>query len=294
MIRELGEVVRDQRGHVRVAPEARLRGPEARLRGARPPIAEATLRKDAWWALPVTTAVVLLAFIVYSTWAAFQNAHYFAAPYLSPFYSPCLSKSCLHSTFGYGFPDFTFPIIGVLSPAFLILWGPGLFRLTCYYYRKAYYRSFWLAPAACAVRDAKRGYTGETRFPLILQNLHRYAWYVAVIFIVLLTWDAILAFRFQAPGGGTQFGIGVGTLVMWINVIFLAGYTFSCHSCRHVCGGHVDVFSKAPTRFRLWHFITRLNESHPTFAWLSLFSVGLTDLYIRLVSMGIIRDLRII
>jgi hypothetical protein len=294
MIRELGEVVRDQRGHVRVAPEARLRGPEARLRGARPPIAEATLRKDAWWALPVTTAVVLLAFIVYSTWAAFQNAHYFAAPYLSPFYSPCLSKSCLHSTFGYGFPDFTFPIIGVLSPAFLILWGPGLFRLTCYYYRKAYYRSFWLAPAACAVRDAKRGYTGETRFPLILQNLHRYAWYVAVIFIVLLTWDAILAFRFPAPGGGTQFGIGVGTLVMWINVIFLAGYTFSCHSCRHVCGGHVDVFSKAPARYRLWHVITRLNESHPTFAWLSLFSVGLTDLYIRLVSMGIIRDLRII
>ena len=273
-------ILRDQRGHVRAA--------------TRPPIAEATLRKDAWWALPVTTAVVLLAFIFYSTWAAFQNAHYFAAPYLSPFYSPCLSKSCLHSTFGYGFPDFTFPIIGVLSPAFLILWGPGLFRLTCYYYRKAYYRSFWLAPAACAVRDAKRGYTGETRFPLILQNLHRYAWYVAVIFIVLLTWDAILAFRFPAPGGGTQFGIGVGTLVMWINVIFLAGYTFSCHSCRHVCGGHVDVFSKAPARYRVWHFITRLNESHPTFAWLSLFSVGLTDLYIRLVSMGIIRDLRII
>jgi hypothetical protein len=274
------EVLRDQRGHVRAA--------------ARPPIAEATLRKDTWWALPVTVVIVLLSFIVYSTWAALQNAHYFAAPYLSPFYSPCISKSCLHQTFGFGLPDFTCPIIGVLSPAFLILWGPGLFRLTCYYYRKAYYRSFWLAPAACAVRDAKRGYTGETRFPLILQNFHRYAWYVAVIFIVLLTWDAILAVRFPAPGGGTQFGIGVGTLVMWINVIFLAGYTFSCHSCRHVCGGHVDVFSKAPTRYTLWHVISRLNESHPTFAWLSLFSVGLTDLYIRLVSMGIIRDLRII
>jgi hypothetical protein len=274
------EVLKDQRGHVRAA--------------ARPPIAAAHLRKDAWWALPVTTAVVLLAFIIYSTWAALQNAHYFVAPYLSPFYSPCISKSCVHATFGYGIPDITFPVIGVLSPAFLILWGPGLFRLTCYYYRKAYYRSFWLAPAACAVRDVKQGYTGETRFPLIVQNFHRYAWYVAVIFIVLLTWDAFLAFRFPAPGGGTQFGIGVGTLVMWINVIFLAGYTFSCHSCRHVCGGHVDVFSKAPTRYSLWRFITRLNEKHPTFAWLSLFSVGLTDLYIRLVSMGIIRDLRII
>jgi len=274
------EVLKDQRGHVRAA--------------ARAPIADAHLRTDTWWVLPLTVVVVLLSFIVYSTWAAFQNAHYYVAPYLSPFYSPCIAKSCVHATFGGGLPDFAFPIVGVVSPAFLILWGPGLFRLTCYYYRKAYYRSFWLAPAACAVRDVKPGYSGETRFPLILQSFHRYAWYVAVVFIILLTWDALLAFRFPAPGGGTQFGIGVGTLVMWVNVIFLAGYTFSCHSCRHVCGGHVDVFSKAPTRYSLWHVISRLNENHPTFAWLSLFSVGLTDLYIRLVSMGIVRDLRIL
>jgi hypothetical protein len=244
--------------------------------------------------LPVTVVIVLGGFIVYSTWAALQNAHYFTAPYLSPFYSPCISKSCLHATFGYGLPDLTFPVIGILSPAFLILWGPGIFRLSCYYYRKAYYRSFWLAPAACAVRDVKSGYTGETRFPLFLWNFHRYTWYIAVLFVVVLTWDALLAFRFPAPGGGTQFGIGVGTLVMWINVILLAGYTFSCHSCRHVCGGHVDMFSKTPARYGLWHFISRLNERHPMYAWLSLFSVGLTDLYIRLVSMGIIRDLRIL
>jgi hypothetical protein len=264
------------------------------VRAGRPPIAAPHLRKDAWWVLPVTVVLVLGAFIVYSTWAAFQNAHYYAAPYLSPFYSPCISASCLHPTFGWGLPDIAFPVIGIVSPAFLILWGPGLFRLTCYYYRKAYYRSFWLAPAACAVRDAKAGYTGETRFPLILQNLHRYAWYVAVIFIVLLTWDVLLAFRFPAPGGGTTFGIGLGTLVMLTNVIFLAGYTFSCHSCRHVCGGAVDVFSRAPVRYQLWRAISRLNERHPMWAWLSLFSVGLTDLYIRLVSMGVIRDLRII
>jgi hypothetical protein len=262
--------------------------------GARPPIAAAHLRTDAWWALPVTVVIVLGSFIVYSTWAAFQNAYYFTDPYLSPFYSPCLSAKCLHVTFGVGLPDISMPIIGIVSPAFLILAGPGLFRLTCYYYRKAYYRSFWLAPTACAVRDVKSGYTGETRFPLIVQNFHRYAWYVAVLFIVMLTWDAILAFRFPAPGGGHRFGIGVGTLVMWANVILLAGYTFSCHSCRHVCGGHVDVFSRARTRYQLWLFITRLNERHPMFAWLSLFSVGLTDVYIRLVAMGVIRDLRII
>ena len=260
---------------------------------ARPPIAAATLRNDTWWALPVTVVVVLGSFIVYSTWAALQNAHYYAPPYLSPFYSPCISKSCLHSTFGWGLPDMTFPVIGIVSPAFLILWGPGLFRLTCYYYRKAYYRSFWLAPPACAVRDVKAGYSGETRFPLFLQNYHRYAWYVAVVFIVLLTWDAVLAFRFPTAAGGHHFGMGVGTLVMWINVVLLAGYTFSCHSCRHVCGGNVDVFSQAKGRYTSWRFISRLNERHPMFAWLSLFSVGLTDLYIRLVSMGVIRDVRI-
>ena len=261
---------------------------------ARPPIAAAHLRKDTWWALPVTVVIVLGGFIVYSTWAAFQNAYYFAPPYLSPFYSPCLSARCLHLTFGYGLPDIQLPIIGVLSPAFLILWGPGLFRLTCYYYRKAYYRSFWLAPPTCAVRDVKAGYTGETRLPLVLQNFHRYTWYIAVIFIVLLTWDAVLAFRFPMPDGGHRFGIGLGTIVMWLNVILLAGYTFSCHSCRHVCGGHVDVFSRAPARYRVWRAFTRLNERHPAFAWLSLFSVALTDLYIRLVAMGVIRDLRIL
>jgi hypothetical protein len=255
---------------------------------ARPPIAAPHLRTDAWWALPVTVVIVLGAFIVYSTWAALQNAHYFYAPYLSPFYSPCLSKSCLHLTFGVGLPDVSFPVIGVVSPAFLILWGPGLFRLTCYYYRKAYYRSFWLAPVACAVRDVKSGYTGETRFPLILQNFHRYTWYIAVVFVAMLTWDALLAFRFP-----DRLGVGVGTIVMWANVILLAAYTFSCHSCRHLCGGHVDVFSRAPGRHRVWHVVSWLNERHPTYAWLSLFSVGLTDLYIRLVSMGIIRDVRI-
>jgi hypothetical protein len=261
---------------------------------ARAPIAAAHLRRDAWWALPVTVVIVLGSFILYSTWAALQNTHYSAPPYLSPFYSPCITKACLHPTFGGGLPDIALPIIGIVSPALLILWGPGLFRLTCYYYRKAYYRSFWLAPAACAVPDVKTGYTGETRFPLVLQNFHRYTWYVAVIFVVVLTWDAILAFRFPLPGGGHQFGIGVGTIVMWINVILLAGYTFSCHSCRHLCGGHVKVFSQAPTRYTLWRFISRLNENHPVYAWLSLFSVGLTDLYIRLVSMGVIRDVRIL
>lgn len=271
------EILRDQRGQV--------------IGEARPPIAAAHLRKDAWWALPLTVFVVFVAFIVYATWAALQGTHYYVDPYLSPFYSPCLYTKCLHPTFGpgVGVPELVLPVGGIVSPAILILWGPGVFRLTCYYYRKAYYRSFWLAPPACAVRDAAAGYSGETRFPLILQAFHRYTWYIAVIFVGFLTWDAILAFAF--PDG---FGIGVGTIVMWVNVILLGLYTFSCHSCRHVCGGHVDVFSRSPSRYRLWDAITRLNERHPTFAWFSLFSVALTDLYIRLVSLGVIHDVRIL
>ena len=247
-------------------------------------IATKTLRVDPWWRQPAINATFLAIVVIYLTWASLVNTDYFWAPYISPLYSPCLATTCAA---GSGFH--WIPWLSALTPAIIIIGGPMGFRLTCYYYRKAYYRSFWLTPPACAVPDLKRGYSGETKFPLILQAFHRYTWYVAVLFIVMLTWDAILAFRF--PNG---FGIGVGTLVMWINVIFLAGYTFSCHSCRHVCGGHVNVFSKAPTRYRVWHFVTSLNERHPMFAWLSLFSVGLTDLYIRLVSMGILRDWRII
>ncbi len=278
----IGKILRDQRGHV--------------MGATRPPIAAGHLRKDTWWALPLVTFIVFSSFIVYSTWAAFQNAYYFAAPYLSPFYSPCLYASCLEPTFGHGvgLREITLPVLGILSPAFLILWGPGVFRLTCYYYRKAYYRAFWLSPPACAVPDKHGRYTGETRFPLILQAFHRYTWYVAVLFIVFLTWDAILAFRFPVGNGAYAFGIGVGTIVMAINVVLLALYTFSCHSCRHVCGGNVNEFSKAPTRYSIWSVVSKLNERHPTFAWFSLIWVGLTDVYIRLVAMGVIHDFRII
>jgi len=246
-------------------------------------------RWDGWWVYPACVIAGLGAFIVYSTWAALQNAHYYATPYLSPFYSPCLSTDCQHVTLPLLGRLPQLPLLGALSPAFLILWVPAGFRLTCYYYRKAYYRSFWGAPPACAVPDARTGYTGETRFPLVVQNFHRYAFYLATLLIVVLTWDALLAFRF--PDG---FGIGVGTVILWANVVLLAGYTFSCHSCRHLCGGGLDVFSRAPTRYRVWRLVTRINERHPTFAWLSLGSVGLTDLYIRLVSMGVIRDVRLI
>lgn len=241
-----------------------------------------TQRQDLWWLEPLLVVLVLGGFVVYATWAGLQNAHYYAAPYLSPFYSPCLSANCAH---------LTLPLIGSwwnLSPAILILWIPAGFRVTCYYYRKAYYRSFLGSPPACAVRDIAKTYTGETRFPFVLQNIHRYFLYLATLVVIFLWWDAILAFRF--PDG---LGVGIGTLVLLGNAFLLSLYSFSCHSCRHLCGGSLNTFSKAPARYGIWRVVSRMNEHHMLYAWISLIWVALADLYVRLISMGVITDVRL-
>ena len=43
-----------------------------------------TMRKDGWWIQSLVVFLGFSAFIVYSTWAAFQGAHYTFGPYLSP------------------------------------------------------------------------------------------------------------------------------------------------------------------------------------------------------------------
>ena len=48
---------------------------------------------DRWWLAPLTTFVVFTAFVVYATWRAFSGSDYYSAPYLSPFYSPCLTTT---------------------------------------------------------------------------------------------------------------------------------------------------------------------------------------------------------
>ncbi|MDE0354786.1 MAG: hypothetical protein OXK20_03890 [Deltaproteobacteria bacterium] len=242
-----------------------------------------TLRQDTWWVEPMLVVLGLGAFAVYSTWAALQNGNYYADPYLSPFYSPCLAINCEHVSV---------PLFGSWynwSPAILILWIPGGFRLTCYYYRKAYYRSFFWSPPACAVKDAASSYSGETRFPFILQNVHRYFFWASIPILVFLWWDALIAFNF-----GGSFGIGLGTLVLIANAALLSLYSFSCHSCRHLCGGGLNSFKAAPGRFKVWGIVTKLNEKHMQIAWVSLVWVGLTDVYVRLLAHGVIQDLRII
>jgi hypothetical protein len=84
----------------------------------------------------------------------------------------------------------------------------------------------------------------------------------------------------------------LGTIVLAVNTALLTLFSFSCNSCRHVCGGYLNSFHAAPSRYKIWRVITRLNERHMEFAWVSLISVALADLYVRLLSMGVISDPR--
>ena len=241
-----------------------------------------THRRDRWWSAPLLTGVGLVAFGAYALVAAALGSDYLytggGARYLSPFYSPDL-----RSLFGLKLP---------FSFAFLVLGSPLGLRFTCYYYRKAYYRSFLLAPPACAVGGPRRRYRGEWAF----QNLHRYFLYFAIVVLGFLWYDAGRAFLFTRSDGSLQVGLGLGTLVLLANVIFLTAFTFGCNSLRHLVGGRLDCFTcsrVARGRHKLWRGVTVLNLRHMAWAWISLTSVGLADLYVRLASAGVFHDPRI-
>jgi hypothetical protein len=254
----------------------------------------ATERRDRWWIGPLATGLGLGAFIIYASFRAFFNADYRLgagtgvlqghAYLLSPFYSPLIVL-----------PE----SLAWISPAFLILWAPGGFRVSCYYYRKAYYRAFFLDPVGCAVGEPSRfcgirrgrEYMGETKL-LLFQNVHRYFLYLALVFLVILTIDVVRSCRW--PDG---FGVSVGTLVLAINTTLLTLYTASCHSFRHLIGGRLDAFSRAllgKLRYRLWRLASAANEHHMLWAWASLFGVGFADFYVWMVASGTIMDIRLI
>ena len=234
----------------------------------------ATERRDSWWVAPLGQGLALFGLICYANWAAYQGTNYQVGGYLSPLYSPLITVSW-------------FPF----SPSFLILAPPVLFRATCYYYRKAYYRSFLLDPPACAVTEFRgTGYRGETAFPLILQNLHRYLFYLTLLYLPFLWHDVVSAMIFDGA-----FGIGVGTLVILANSTALTLYSFSCHSLRHLIGGRLDCFSSCQlnrARHQAWRGVGLLNARHMLFAWLSFLTVCGADLYVRLVASGSITDVR--
>ena len=248
-------------------------------------------RRDAWWVVPAVVFTILSAFIVYATWAAFEGRDYTYGPYLSPFYSPELFGDSPHAWFGP--KPAAWPAWLPFSPALLILPFPGLFRVTCYYYRGAYYKAFWADPPSCGVGEPRSRYRGEHSFPLILQNVHRYFLYIALLFLVILSYDVWLALWFTDPATGTTtFGVGVGTLVLAANVVLLTGYTLGCHSLRHLVGGRRDTLPSEASA-AAYRCASCLNRRHMAWAWCSLVSVAFADIYVRMCARGVWTDWRL-
>ena len=253
-------------------------------------ISARTLRTDRWWLSPLVTAAVLGVFISYTTVRLFMRDFYWVDEYsyLTPLYSPCLSDSCVPGSSHFGTPLPEFPM--AIPLPLLIFPIIGGFRLTCYYYRKAGYRAFLLSPPGCAVKEPGKSYQGESGFPLILQNSHRYFFYFASLLLLINTYDAVLAFL---PSGG-GFRVGIGSLLLLAMVSSLWLYSLSCHACRHIFGGRLKHFSKHPVQYWFWTQVSKLNGRHMEFAWVSLLLVMIADFYIFSVAADWIPDLALI
>jgi hypothetical protein len=235
---------------------------------------------------PATVVTALTAFGIYTILRVllstkYPGIRYDGAHLQSPMFSPDLEGI-------FGFHT-------TLPWAFLVLWAPLGMRTTCYYYRKSIYRSYFLMPPACAVAGpSRRKYDGETKL-LAFMNLHRLFFYAAAIVVGFLAFDAVRGlFYTNAPGHpGTSVGFGLGEAIMIINVVCLSAYTFGCNSFRHIVGGTLNCFdcsAAAKTRHGLWKKINVLNVRHSTWAWISMGTVWLTDLYIWLVASGVFHD----
>ncbi len=234
-----------------------------------------TKRRDRWWLEPTAVAAGLLVFGIYATWAALVGTDYRFGPYLSPFYSPLI------------------PVPNrAISPALVVLWAPLGFRLTCYYYRKAYYRAFFFSPPACAVSESVHTYRGESGLLGWLPTLHRWFLYVSIVVLSVLWYDAVRAFDFNG-----SVGVGLGSLILTLNACGLTFFTFGCHAFRSVIGGNQRCFGCSPIgslRRRGWNLASRLTSRHPLWAWISLYSVAFADLYVRLLALGLFKDPHVI
>jgi hypothetical protein len=261
----------------------------ASLRTARPPRKPAgtapqgfgaTARADDWWSSALGVGFWLAVLVLYSVFSALLWQPLFGVAY---------------EVDGYSTP-FLFPLfrdVGLpfgVSPAILTLWIPVGFRVTCYYFRRAYYRAYLADPPACAVGEPTihRRYRMETAFPFILQNLHRIFLYLAIA-LLAIHWVEVLA-SFAVEGG---LRLGLGSTILLVDTVLLTGYVSSCHSLRHLVGGKLDCFScsaVARTRHSAWRRLSGLNERHMVWAWASLVSVVVADLYVHLLALGVLAD----
>jgi len=215
-------------------------------------------RRDAWWLQVAAVVAGLSAFGLYARYGPSKARIFQWGPYLSPFYSPLID---VHHRYWPFFPGTAHS-------------GRSLsFRVTCYYYRKAYYARSFFDPPACAISERKgRAYGGETKFPFILQNLHRYC----------CTWQAIfIAFLWARRGQEAFFRrrIQASAWAPWCSQS-----TWRCSPC--ICfratrcasawrqGGSRSLLRIGSARraIRFGGNLTSLNEHICCFAWMSLFS----------------------
>ncbi len=237
-----------------------------------------TRRIDRWSLRPLAIALGLTAFIVYALVSSvflipFFGVEYEAAGYHSPFFSIAIGELFLPAW---------------LSPAILVLWIQVFFRATCYYFRGAYYKAFFADPPACAVGEPSihRRYGMENRFPFILMNAHRFFLYLAFIPLVVLWIDLLLAVWHDG-----SLRLGVGVFLIAADALLVSLYVFSCHSFRHLVGGGLDCFScTANTRRRhgIWARVSAWNQHHGLWAWASLASIIVVDLYVRALALDVI------
>ncbi len=230
----------------------------------------ATERTDAWWQSPLFQLVALLVAMGYAGWS---GSHPDGVQFES-------LRSPIHAEL----PGIA--MTGLLTA--LTLAVPILFRATCYYMRRVYYRSVFGSPAACAVGTAPHlaGYGGEKSFPFWLQNLHRYFLYLALALIAIHWFHVVRSFWYDG-----HVRVGLGNLLLILDTALLTLYATSCHAFRHMIGGNVDCFSCAKggeVRYKAWSLVSALNGRHMQYFWASLYTVVIADAYIRMCAAGIL------
>ncbi len=174
------------------------------------------------------------------------------------------------------------------SPTVLVLPFIALFRLSCYAYRKDYYRHVFDHPQNClnpGRQDSpKRKYSGETGF-FVLNNLHRYFFYIGFALLPFFYYDFAYS-MFYTSG---YFIFSLGSIIILVNALLLTLWTISCHAFRHLIGGYTDCYScyaHGGARKKLYNGQSRLNVFHEQFAFISLLFVVAVDLYIRALIAG--------
>jgi hypothetical protein len=254
-----------------------------------------TTRVDYWWLAPASTAIGLIIFFGYLTFRAFNATYVWfesvhqphgGAPFFTPVSGYPGSVPLDHAWFG----NVSLVVAAVSSAV------TGILRAGA---RHCFPSHLLLLPRRVlqgGVHEATELRGGRVTFRLSRRTR---AAPVSESAPLHALWRS-LPHRLPVVGGPGaffkqgHFGIGVGTVVMVMNAALLTGYTFGCHSWRHLIGGQLDCFTceqRSVASIRHVEGSTWLNERHMAFAWFCLVWVAFTDFYIYLVSSGTIRDL---